>query len=213
MQSAQTPTNSSKSIIKQEAALLVFTRTPVLGQVKTRLLSVMDAQRAVAIQGELLLRTLVTARKSTVSDIELWCTPTTQHPVLCELEDRFSLTLRTQAGADLGERMSFAVEQALGVYKSVALIGSDCIDLDAADIELALEQLAAGSDVVLGPALDGGYYLVGLSGLYPQLFSNIEWGTDGVLQATRERIARAGLNLYELPTRRDFDRPEDLAYI
>ena len=199
--------------VEQKTALLVFTRTPDPGSVKTRLLSVMDAQRAVAIQAGLLQRTLETARASTADDIELWCTPTTQHPVLLEFEDRFSLTLRPQAGADLGERMCFAMEQALQVYRHVALVGSDCMDLAAADIDIALGQLAAGTDVVLGPALDGGYYLVGLSRLYRQLFAGIKWGTDQVLEDTRERVAQLGLRLYELPARRDLDRPEDLRYL
>ncbi|MDE0155332.1 MAG: TIGR04282 family arsenosugar biosynthesis glycosyltransferase [Gammaproteobacteria bacterium] len=213
MQSAPTPTNLPGSIIKQKTALLVFTRTPDPGNVKTRLLSVMDAPRAAAIQAGLLQRTLETARASTTDDIELWCTPTTQHPILLELEGRFSLTLRTQAGAGLGERMCFAMEQALERYRHVALIGSDCMDLAASDIDLALEQLAAGTDIVLGPALDGGYYLIGLSRLYRQLFAGIEWGTDRVLEQTRERVAQLGLKLFELPVRRDLDRPGDLRYL
>ncbi len=199
--------------VEQKTALLVFTRTPDPGSVKTRLLSVMDAQRAVTIQAGLLQRTLETARASTADDIELWCTPTTQHPVLLELEDRFSLTLRSQGGADLGERMCFAMEQALQVYRHVALIGGDCMDLAATDIDIALEQLGAGTDVVLGPAHDGGYYLVGLSRLYWELFAGIKWGTDQVLEDTRERVAQLGLRLYELPARRDLDRPEDLRYL
>lgn len=199
--------------IERKTALLVFTRTPDPGHVKTRLLSVMDAPRAAAIQAGLLQRTLETARPSTAGDIELWCTPTTQHPVLLELEDRLSLALRTQAGAGLGERMCFAMEQALQSYRHVALIGSDCMDLAASDIDLALEQLAAGTDVVLGPALDGGYYLIGLSRLHRQLFTGIEWGTDRVLEETRERVAQSGLKLFELPVRRDLDRPEDLRHL
>ena len=200
-------------MINPKTALLVFTKTPIPGQVKTRLLSVMDAQQAAAIQVELLQRTLETAHNSTADDIGLWCTPTTQHPVLRDLEDRFSLALHTQEGDNLGERMYFAMQQALRVYRHVALVGSDCIDLAALDIDLALEQLAAGIDVVLGPALDGGYYLVGLSRPYRQLFSNIEWGSDQVLQETRERVARSGLRLHELPARRDLDQPEDLRYL
>lgn len=213
MLSAPTPINSPGSTIKRNTALLVFTKTPVAGQVKTRLLSVMDVQRAAAIQAGLLQRTLETARRSAVDHIELWCTPTTHHPVLRDLEHRFSLALRKQAGADLGERMCFAMEQALQVYRRVALVGSDCMDLAAADIDIALEQLGAGTDVVLGPALDGGYYLVGLSRLYRQLFAGIKWGTDQVLEDTRERVAQLGLRLYELPARRDLDRPEDLRYL
>ena len=199
--------------VEQKTALLVFTRTPDPGSVKTRLLSVMDAQRAVTIQADLLQRTLETVRASTADDIELWCTPTTQHPVLLDLADRFSLSLQTQAGAGLGERMCFAMEQALQVYRRVALVGSDCVDLAEADIDIALEQLAAGTDVVLGPAHDGGYYLVGLSRLYRQLFAGIKWGTDRVLEDTRKRVAQLGLKLYELPVRHDLDRPEDLRYL
>ena len=213
MQWAPTRTNSAENTIKRNTALLVFTRTPVPGSVKTRLLSVMDARRAVTIQADLLRRTLETARASAADDIELWCTLTTQHPVLLELEDRFSLTVRPQAGADLGERMCFAMEQALRAYRHVALVGSDCMDLAAADIDIAMEQLAAGTDVVLGPALDGGYYLIGLSSLYRELFAGIDWGTDRALQDTRERVAQLGLKPYELPVRRDLDRPEDLRYL
>ena len=196
-----------------DTVLLVFTRAPEPGNVKTRLLSAISAERATAIQIELLHRTLETARNSAVDDIELWCTPTAQHPVLCELENRYSLTLRTQQGANLGERMCFAMEQALRSYPLVTLIGGDCIDLGAADIDHALQQLASGYNVVLGPALDGGYYLVGLSGLHRQLFTGIKWGTDTVLRDTRARITQSGLSLYELPARRDLDRPEDLRYL
>ena len=199
--------------VERKTALLVFTRTPDPGNVKTRLLSVMDAPRAAAIQAGLLQRTLETARASAADDIELWCTPTTQHPALLELEDRFALTLRTQAGAGLGERMCFALEQGLRSYRHVALVGSDCMDLAAADIDLALEQLAAGTDVVLGPAMDGGYYLVALGRLYPQLFRDIAWGTGAVMAQTRAQAAQLKLKLYELPVRRDLDRPEDLAYM
>ena len=199
--------------VERKTAVLVFTRTPDPGSVKTRLLSVLDAPRAAAIQAGLLQRTLETARASAADDIELWCTPTTQHPVLLELEDRFALTLRTQAGAGLGERMCFALERALQGYRHVALVGSDCMDLAAADIDLALEQLAAGTDVVLGPAMDGGYYLVALGRLYPQLFTDIAWGTGAVMAQTRAQAAQLKLKLYELPVRRDLDRPEDLAYM
>ena len=199
--------------VERKTALLVFTRTPDPGNVKTRLLSVMDAPRAAAIQAGLLQRTLETARASAADDIELWCTPTTQHPALLELEDRFALTLRTQAGAGLGERMCFALERALQGYRHVALVGSDCMDLAAADIDLALVQLAAGTDVVLGPAMDGGYYLVALGRLYPQLFRDIAWGTGAVMAQTRAQAAQLKLKLYELPVRRDLDRPEDLAYM
>ena len=211
MPSASTRISLSNGIIEQ-SALLAFTKTPTPGHVKTRLLSVMDAEQAAAIHTELLRGTLDVAHNSVVGDIELWCTPDSRHPVLLDLERRFPLRLRTQSGADLGARMCFAMEQTLKNYRHVMLIGSDCMDLTPADVNLALEQLAAGNDVVLGPALDGGYYLIGLSSLHRRLFDGIEWGTDRVLRQTRNRVAELGLSLYALPARRDLDRPEDLRY-
>ena len=213
MESDSTRANSPSSIIKKEAVLLVFTKTPVPGCVKTRLLSVTSPEQAAAIAVELLRCTLDTARRSSVRDIELWCTPTTQHPTLVELGEDFSMALQTQTGADLGERMFSAMAQSLDNYRHVMLAGSDCIDLAVADLDLAREKLVEGYDVVLGPSLDGGYHLIGLSRLYRELFTGIEWGTDRVLQDTRERVAQLDLTLYELPERRDLDRPEELKYL
>ena len=213
MESDSTRANSPSSIIKKEAVLLVFTKTPVPGCVKTRLLSVTSPEQAAAIAVELLRRTLDTACRSSVRDIELWCTPTTRHSTLVELGEDFSMALQTQTGADLGERMFSAMEQSLDNYNHVMLAGSDCIDLAVADLDLAREKLAEGYDVVLGPSLDGGYHLIGLSRLYRELFTGIEWGTDRVMQDTRERVAQLDLTLYELPERRDLDRPEDLKYL
>ena len=212
MPSASTRIRSPNSIIEQ-SALLVFTKTPNPGHVKTRLLSVMTAQQAAAIHVGLLEFTLEVAHASAAADIELWCTPTNRHPALLDLERRFSPTLHTQSGADLGARMCAAMEQALATRRHVVLIGSDCTDLSPADIDLALQQLTAGRDVVLGPALDGGYYLIGLSSLHRRLFDDMEWGTAHVLQETRARVKQLGLSLYELPARRDLDRPEDLRYL
>ena len=213
MQSDLTRTPSSNSIIEKAAVLLVFTRTPVPGRVKARLLPAIDIAQAVTIHVELLRRTLETASHSSAVDIELWCTPTTRHPVLSDLEEMYSLTLQTQTGADLGERMCFAMEQAMDHYRQALLIGSDCVDLTTGDIDLALEKMNQGYDVVLGPASDGGYYLIGLTRLYRQLFMDIAWGTDAVLGKTRERVAQLRLQLYELPERHDIDRPEDLRYM
>lgn len=203
----------SSSIIDTTARLLVFTRTPVSGSVKTRLASAIGADRAVAVYTGLLRRTLETARRSRIGSVELWCTPTRRNPVLSGFSKDFSLDLCTQTGADLGERMFFAMQQARKSCCHVILIGSDCVDLAVTDINLALEKLAAGYDIVLGPALDGGYYLIGLSRLYRQLFTDIAWGTDRVLEVTREQVALLELKLYELPVRHDLDRPEDLRYM
>ena len=207
------PTTWPESMSRKEVVLLIFTKTPVPGSVKTRLIPVAGEAKAVTIHTELLRRTLVTARRSSIRDMELWCAPSTRHRMLTGHAENFALALETQAGGDLGERMCYAMEQALQSYDHALLIGSDCVDLAASDIDLALEQLTDGCDVVLGPAWDNGYYLIGLSRLYRQLFTDIEWGTEMVLAQTREKAAQLKLRIHELPRRRDIDRPEDLHYM
>jgi rSAM/selenodomain-associated transferase 1 len=120
-----------------------------------------------------------------------------------------------QDGNGLGERMLHAFEQTWqqGVNR-VLLIGSDCPAITASIIHQGLDQLCT-HDLVLGPAVDGGYYLVGLRAnaqRYELLFKNIDWGTGQVLQQTLHQAEQAGLSSTLLPTLHDIDRPEDLVH-
>jgi glycosyltransferase A (GT-A) superfamily protein (DUF2064 family) len=105
--------------------------------------------------------------------------------------------------------MSNAVARALQQAKRVVLIGADCPGLVTADIDTALQQLDAGADVVLGPATDGGYYLIAVQANHAGLFETVAWGSAQVLAQTRENIDRQGLTTSLLPMRTDIDRPED----
>jgi rSAM/selenodomain-associated transferase 1 len=93
--------------------------------------------------------------------------------------------------------------------KRVVIIGTDCPDINISLIERALDALSQ-KDLILGPALDGGYYLIGLSRLAPALFDSISWGTGEVLSQTEAIASQLGLNVGFLPALRDVDRPEDL---
>ncbi|MFM7353895.1 MAG: TIGR04282 family arsenosugar biosynthesis glycosyltransferase, partial [Microcystis aeruginosa] len=121
-----------------------------------------------------------------------------------------NFTYYEQQGDDLGKRMlsAFAVAFAQGMIR-VVLIGTDCPDLNP-EILLKAFQLLQRSAVVLGPAADGGYYLIGLSHFVPELFSNISWGTPEVLFETRHRIENLNLQVSYLPMLHDVDVPEDL---
>jgi hypothetical protein len=115
-----------------------------------------------------------------------------------------------QSGADLGARMSAAFDEAFGSgARRVALVGSDVPRLSRDDIRLALGSLE-DHDLVLGPAQDGGYYLVALDARRPALFDGIAWGTASVLAATLEKAAALGLTVRVLEERRDVDTVEDL---
>jgi rSAM/selenodomain-associated transferase 1 len=122
-----------------------------------------------------------------------------------------SLVYRRQSEGDLGDRMASAFQAsfAAGMTAGV-LIGSDCPDLNASLMAEAF-QLLRQHDLVLGPALDGGYYLIGLRRLIPELFTGIPWSTAEVLQQTITIAKRLGLAVAKLPLLSDVDRPEDLS--
>jgi rSAM/selenodomain-associated transferase 1 len=112
-----------------------------------------------------------------------------------------------QAQGDLGLRLTAATETTTG---PTLIIGSDCPDLDSRIAERALRALEC-ADIVLGPATDGGYYLIGIKRPLPELFAGIPWGTDQVARITQEIAANRGLSVAMLDVLADIDRPEDLA--
>jgi uncharacterized protein len=124
-----------------------------------------------------------------------------------------------QGGGDLGERMNAAIEDALAetsdgrdardAREAVFVVGSDIPGIDAELAKSALDAIES-ADVVLGPALDGGYYLIGMKAAHPRLFSGIEWGEADVAERTVEAAAAEGLSVSLLERRRDIDRPDDL---
>jgi rSAM/selenodomain-associated transferase 1 len=116
-----------------------------------------------------------------------------------------------QGEGDLGERMASAFERSFAAgMTGVVIIGTDCPDLDTQIMAEAFKFLET-QDVVLGPAQDGGYYLIGLRRLIPELFVGINWGTSQVRQQTVEIADNLGLAIASLPILHDIDRPEDLS--
>ncbi|HID82888.1 MAG TPA: glycosyltransferase [Chromatiales bacterium] len=189
--------------------ILVFAKAPVAGQVKTRLILALGAEGAAALQRRLLHRTLQLTTSSRLST-ELWCSPTKNHPAFNEFHQHYNVEWENQHGSNLGERMSHAFSKTLCSVDAAILIGNDCPELRKNHLQSAFEKLDQGNDVVLGPARDGGYVLIGLKQSLPGLFKNIPWGSAQVLSATREKIRESKLNWSELPTTHDLDRPSDL---
>lgn len=184
----------------------ILAKAPQAGQVKTRLLPCYDAATAAAIYQQLLWSQL--ARLAGHFRLQLWCTPTPEHPFLQRCAQQFAATLHTQQGADLGQRMAHALAST-NPQPSV-LIGSDCPTLDQALVQTAfmhLQQQAA----VFAPTEDGGYCLVGMHNVPPGFFLNMAWSQATVMAETRHRLHAHGLTWAELPTQWDVDRPEDVA--
>jgi len=203
--------NLQNSINKyRKGALIIFSKPPVPGQVKTRLIPEIGRKRAASLYQDLLTKTLITARKADYSAIQVWVNGNAGHRYFNRLQSRHCINLYDQRGSDLGQRMYNAFNTTLGKYPYAVLIGSDCPSLTTSDLKLATEYLDNKADVVLGPADDGGYYLIGLKKNSHQLFSGIDWGKETVFSETCSRIEDLNLKLELLSKRTDLDRTSDL---
>jgi rSAM/selenodomain-associated transferase 1 len=192
------------------AVLMIFCKAPVPGQVKTRLMPELTAEQAAKLHIELSLKTLHRAMQSKLCPVQLWCTPSTDHVFFSEAKAAYPLILKQQQGTDLGERMHFAFCSTLASYSHALLMGCDCPSMTGQDLEQALIALNEDNEVVLAPAEDGGYVMIGLSRPHPELFEDMPWGTDRVLAQTRARIKRYKLRHHELNEQWDLDTPQDL---
>lgn len=198
-------------MINARNKLIVFTRYPEPGKTKTRLIPVLGAIGAANLHRLMAQKTIARAlslQNSGRLSVEILYIGGNQQ----QMQDWLGTELcyQNQIDGDLGEKMTAAFENSFdsGIDK-VAIIGTDCPALTAEIIAQAFDQLER-YDVVFGPAQDGGYYLIGLRRSHPELFSGINWGTDEVLASTRAIAQNLGLNIANLPTLADIDRPEDL---
>ncbi|MDH5473283.1 MAG: TIGR04282 family arsenosugar biosynthesis glycosyltransferase [Gammaproteobacteria bacterium] len=196
-----------------DGKIIVFARTPIMGKVKTRLIPALGAEGARNLHCQMIEHTLGMLSSTKMAPLELHCSPDINHEYLISLSSRYQLELKHQYGSNLGNRMSHALDQALNDNRYVILIGTDCPALTSSYIRQALEILQSGTDIVIGPAKDGGYVLIGTSRKQADIFTDIDWGTNRVLQQTRNRIINTGLSYKELETLWDVDIPEDLENI
>lgn len=195
----------SKNINK----LLIFTKSPVLGEVKTRLQPDYSPEESLKIHKSLMLKTLELTKKLDGIDIELCCAPDRNSMFFLGCENNFPIQLTNQQGADLGEKMAFSFSVALQTYEYVVVIGTDCPDIDEGYLQQAFDALSE-VDAVIGPAADGGYVLLGLKQFSPEIFKDISWGKDSVFKQTQDALNDLGWSLHKLETKYDIDRPEDL---
>lgn len=191
------------------ARLLVFARAPVSGAAKTRLVPALGADGAARLHAALVRHALQQAAAAAPLALELWCAAPDSGDTLAALARETGARLRIQEGDDLGARMAHALGAATAGGAPAIVVGTDCPWLDAAALREAATALDR-ADAVIGPALDGGYVLLGLHRLEPALFAGIDWGTAGVLGATRARLRALGWGWRELAPRPDIDRPADL---
>lgn len=192
---------------------IIFSRFPRPGQSKTRLISALGSQGAALLQQKMTEQLLVAAKdlqqRVAGLQLELHMADANQE----EMARWLDCPWQAQQGNDLGERManSFHASFSRG-FQPIMLSGADCPALNSAILGQALQALH-NHDAVLGPSLDGGYYLIGLQQPQPQLFQDISWGEAEVARQTQERLAASGLRYQLLPELPDIDRPSDLCHL
>ena len=188
-------------------AIAIMAKAPIPGLAKTRLIPLIGAHAAAVLQERLTERTVATAMSANIGPVTLWCAPDMWHASFLNLVARLRVTLKAQPTGDLGARMLAAVAASGG---PALVIGTDCAAFTVLHLRAAARALHEGADVVLIPAEDGGYVLIGARVMHPQLFSGISWGTATVLAETRTRIIALRLALAELPPLWDVDTESDL---
>jgi rSAM/selenodomain-associated transferase 1 len=187
-------------------AVLIFAKAPIPGFCKTRMQPAVTPEQCAVLQ-DALLKDLMVLKKEIEPDVHVWVayTPTENEAYF----RAFSSRVFEQKGKDLGERMRNGLVRLFNKsYQSVTVIGTDT-PLHKEDIHLAFAQLKE-YPVVIGPAHDGGYYLLGLTQDVPELFSDISWGTCYVFNETMRRVKNLGLQAGLLDRKRDIDDPYDL---
>lgn len=186
-------------------ALVILVKNPTLGAVKTRLAAEIGDEEALLVYKALLKYT-----RFITQDIQ--CSRLLFYSDYIDSNDGWqneTYIKFLQKGNDFGERMCNAFQVALSQHISAVIIGSDCFELTSEIIEYAFIKLEE-YDVVIGPAKDGGYYLMGLKEIYPELFLDKNWSTSSVLSDTLTDLNHLGLSVFFLPVLSDIDNLEDL---
>ncbi len=197
----------------------LFARAPNLGEVKSRLAAVAGQQLAlaahVALVGRAVQQIQLFNHSSSGSNVrvQLWLAGEPEDSAAEALVARWAAQLDAavlpQQGAGLGERMAFALDAGVAEAGPTVVVGADCPGITAGYLSDAFSALAAGESVVLGPAEDGGYGLLGVTHSLPTLLQQVDWGTSKVLSQTLARCAELGIRPSLLPTIWDVDEWSD----
>ena len=191
--------------------LVVFARAPILGAVKTRLVPPLSNEQALALHRALVEDTLERLTRVGGNALERWLYLSEPLASQDALEIPSDWTMALQSGDDLGGRMENAFRDALHEEPGkMILLGSDSPTVPLEYVGQAFKEMV-DREVVLGPAEDGGYYLIGCSTLVPELFQSIDWGTDRVLSQSKDALANANREFALLPAWYDVDSEKDLA--
>lgn len=189
--------------------IVVFSKAPIPGTVKTRLIPALGMDGAAELAGRMLQHAERQAVAAKTGQVEICVTPDEAVSMLPFSELPLEIVVSAQGPGDLGERLAHAAERVIGSGEDVIFTGTDCPALNASVIREVAGLIKANEAVII-PALDGGYVLLALSRFDASIFAGIEWSTSTVFIETVKRIERLGWRLNILPAMRDIDTPSDL---
>ena len=190
----------------QKPLLIIFYRNPKLGEVKTRLATTLGKEKALDIYKKLALHTKTITEPLLMDKIVFY----SEGVDLMDIWPNATYLKAIQHGQDLGDKMKIAFTAGFeSGYTSICIIGTDCYELTTKAIEQAFHLLQS-SDAVIGPAVDGGYYLLGMRSVHPSLFSKKQWGSSTVFFDTLRDLESLGLKYAKLQPLRDVDTEADL---
>ena len=191
-------------------AVILFARDPVLGRVKTRLNSLLDNETILKLYTSFLEDSLAKIQDVGNVDCFVGISPENNSGFFNQKKSA-GITLFSQKGKDLGEKMRQAfIDRFRQGYNKVVIIGSDSPSLPVCYIKKALDS---EQNLVLGPSIDGGYYLIAMKDKVSEIFGGVSWGTDKVLNETLQRIQDSSISFDLLPIWYDVDCPEDLKFL
>ena len=196
-------------MLYQDGVVLLFAKAPVEGKVNTRLIPDIGVKAATELQHDLIHDRLSMLTGTALCDVRLMCSPDHQAEYFVRCGKQYPITLFSQAGESLGERMCGGIRHALQTYDYCIVIGTDAPVLGIDMIRLVMQKLHAGTEVVVVPAEDGGYVLIAMRQAYEFLFDGVNWGSEEVMQQTRDKLIEKGVPFVELASSWDIDRLED----
>ncbi len=195
------------------ARVVVFAKAPQPGAAKTRLIPALGAQGAASLARRMLAHTLEQALAAKLGPVELCMSPGPEDPLWADVAIPDSIERSAQGDGDLGQRMARAVERVSASQgENVILVGTDCPSLSVARLTEAAQMLAQ-HDVVILPASDGGYVLIGMKEPCPEIFTNMPWSTSAVAALTLARLSKLGMRVWRGQTLHDIDEPADLVHL
>jgi len=190
--------------------IIIFTKPPIAGKCKSRLIPHLGAIGAAKLQEKLIFKIIDQLKDYKLCPFEVCLSEANQDFI--EILNEYSVDVSFQKGKDLGARMSHAILSNIEDNNSVIIIGSDCAEFSKDYFIDAITELESNK-VVLGPAFDGGYVLIGMSEFVGSVFKNVNWGTNEVLQSSCQILESEDQSFALLSKRHDIDTPDDLKYL